>query len=109
MSFVIPDMDNDMHDGSFETADDWLKKHIGPYVDWAMKHNSLLILTWDEDDYQEGNHIATILVGPMVKTGSSDQRIDHYSLLRTLLDFYGLPAIGASRDAEAIRNIWKNR
>lgn len=109
VSFVIPDQDNDMHDGSFEAADDWLKKHIGPYVDWAMKHNSLLILTWDEDDGRENNRVVTILVGPMVKAGSSDQRIDHYSVLRTLLDFYGLPAIGASRDAEAIKGIWKER
>jgi len=109
VSFVIPDQGNDMHDGSFEAADDWLRKHIDPYVDWAMKHNSLLILTWDEDNYQEGNHIVTILVGPMVKTGSSDQRIDHYNVLRTLLDFYGLPAFGASRNAEAIKNIWIKR
>ena len=109
VSFVIPDQDNDMHDGSFETADNWLKKHIGPYVDWATKHNSLLILTWDEDDGQEGNHIVTILVGPMVKAGSSGQRIDHYNVLRTLLDFYGLPAIGASRDVEPIKGIWKKR
>lgn len=109
VSFVIPDQDNDMHDGSFEAADDWLKNHIEPYVEWAMNHNSLLILTWDEDDYQEGNHIVTILVGPMVKKGSSDQRIDHYNVLRTLLDFYDLPALGASRDAEAIRDIWIKR
>lgn len=109
VSFVIPDQDNDMHDGGFEAADDWLKKNIAPYVDWAMNNNSLLILTWDEDNYQEGNHIVTILVGPMVKTGSSDQRIDHYSVLRTLLDFYGLPALGACRNAEAIRDVWTTR
>jgi acid phosphatase len=109
VSFVIPNQDNDMHDGSFETADDWLKKHIGPYVEWAMQHNSLLILTWDEDDGREGNHIVTVLVGPMVKAGSSEQRIDHYNVLRTLLDIYNLPAFGASRNAEAIRNIWIKR
>jgi acid phosphatase len=109
VSFVIPDQENDMHDGSFEAADDWLKRHIDPYVEWAMKHNSLLILTWDEDDFREGNHVVTILVGPMVKTGSSDRRIDHYNVLRTLLDFYGLPVIGASRDAEAIKGVWKKR
>lgn len=109
VSFVIPDQDNDMHDGGFERADEWLKKNIAPYVDWAMKHNSLLVLTWDEDDYIEGNHVVTILVGPMVNQGSSDQRINHYGVLRTLLDFYGLPAIGASRDAEAIKGIWKQR
>jgi len=107
VSFVIPDQNNDMHDGNFETADEWLKKHIDPYVEWAMKHNGLLILTWDEDDGREDNHIVTIMVGPMVKAGSSNQRINHYSVLRTLFDFYGLPALGASSDAEAIRDIWK--
>lgn len=109
VSFVIPDQDHDMHDGSFEAADGWLKTHIAPYVDWAMKHNGLLILTWDEDDGREGNRIATILVGPMVKRGESDQRIDHYAVLRTLLDFYALPALGASRDAVPIEGIWKQQ
>lgn len=107
VSFVIPDQNNDMHDGNFETADDWLKRHIEPYVDWAMKHNSLLILTWDEDDGREDNHVVTILVGPMVKAGNSDQRINHYSVLRTLLDFYDLPALGASSEAVAIKGVWK--
>jgi phospholipase C len=109
VSFVIPDQNNDMHDGSFEAADDWLKTHIAPYVDWAMAHNSLLILTWDEDNYQADNHIVTILVGPMVKADRSAQRIDHYSVLRTLLDFYDLPALGASHDAEAINGVWRKR
>ena len=108
VSFVIPDQNNDMHDGSFEDADRWLKKHIEPYVAWAFRHNSLLILTWDEDDFRAENHIVTILVGPMVKRGISMQRIDHYSVLRTMLDFYGLPALGASRDAQAINGVWKN-
>ena len=109
VSFVIPDQNNDMHDGSFEAADQWLKTHIAPYEAWAMKNNSLLILTWDEDDFRGDNHIVTILAGPMVKAGTSRQRIDHYNVLRTLLDFYGLPALGASRDAEAIKGIWKKR
>jgi arylsulfatase A-like enzyme len=108
ISFVIPDQDNDMHDGSFKAADDWLKTRIAPYVDWAMEHNSLLVLTWDEDNYQADNHIVTILVGPMVKQGKSVQRISHYSVLRTLLDFYDLPALGASQDAEAISGVWIN-
>lgn len=107
VSFVIPDQAHDMHDGSFFAADDWLKTRIDPYVDWAFKHNSLLILTWDEDDGRQNNRVVTLLVGPMVKAGSSDQRINHYNVLRTLLDFYGLPAPGASRDAEPIKDVWK--
>lgn len=107
VAFVIPDQDNDMHDGSFEAADEWLRTHIDPYVEWAFKHNSLLILTWDEDNYREDNHIVTLLLGPMVKIGTSDQPINHYNLLRTLLDFYDLPTLGESRDAEPVKGIWK--
>lgn len=107
VSFVIPDQRNDMHDGSFAAADEWLKTHIAPYVDWAFRHNSLLILSWDEDNGSEGNRVVTILVGPMVKAGTSDQRIDHYSVLRTLLDCYNLPAMNAALDAKPITGIWK--
>lgn len=107
VAFVIPNQQHDMHDGSFEAADEWLKNNITPYVDWAFKHNSLLILTWDEDNGSENNRVVTLLVGPMVKVGTSAQRIDHYSVLRTLLDMYQLPAIGAMRDAPPIQNIWQ--
>lgn len=107
VAFVVPDQNNDMHNGSFETADAWLKTHIGPYVEWAYRNNSLLILTWDEDDGREKNRIVTLLVGPMVRQGTSEQRIDHYSVFRTLLDFYGLPAIGDSAGAQPIAGVWK--
>ncbi|MDX8385466.1 MAG: alkaline phosphatase family protein [Gallionella sp.] len=107
VSFVIPDQANDMHDGGFQEADAWLKKNIDPYVEWAYKHNSLLILTWDEDNYRENNHIYTAFIGPMVKPGISMQRVNHYSVLRTLMDFYGLPPIGESLSAEPITGIWK--
>jgi acid phosphatase len=107
VSFVIPDQNNDMHDGSFAAADAWLKTNIAPYVEWADKHNSLLILTWDEDDYKQDNRVVTLLVGPMVKSGTSAQRISHYNVLRTLLDFYGLPTLGETAKTQAIHGIWK--
>jgi acid phosphatase len=59
VSFVIPDQNNDMHDGSFAAADEWLKTYIDPYVSWAFKHNSLLILTWDEDSGRVDNPVVT--------------------------------------------------
>ena len=107
VSFVIPNMNNDMHDGSFTAADEWLKAHLEPYVNWAYQHNSLLILTWDEDDLKGDNHIVTILAGPMIQSGTSTQRIDHYNVLRTLLDVYDLPSLGASLNAAPITGIWK--
>ncbi|NOT99975.1 MAG: acid phosphatase [Gallionella sp.] len=109
VSFVIPDQNNDMHDGSFVAADEWLKTRIDPYVEWAFKHNSLLILTWDEDSGKENNQVVTLFVGPMVKAGTNSQRINHYNVLRTMLDMYGLPALGESVDAQVIKGVWKKR
>lgn len=107
VSFVIPDQNNDMHDGSFQTADEWLRTHIKPYVDWAFKHNSLLILTWDEGNYMGSNHIVTILAGPMIKPGVNDQQINHYNVLHTLLEFYDLPQMGESINAKPLN--WNRR
>ena len=45
VSFVIPDLDHDMHDGTPLQADDWLRSNLGAYASWAPSHNSLLVVT----------------------------------------------------------------
>jgi acid phosphatase len=52
------------------------------------------------------NHIATIIVGARVAPGRYGERIDHYRVLRTLEDAYGLPHAGGSATAEPITSIW---
>jgi acid phosphatase len=106
VSFVIPNQDHNMHDGSRAAGDAWLRDHLDPYVQWAKRHNSLFILTWDEDDTDEpGNHIVTLLVGPMVRPGRYDTRLDHYNLLRAIEDMYALPRLGNSAAAAPI-DVW---
>lgn len=107
VSFVIPNLRKDMHDGTIKEADDWLKGKIDPYVQWAQNHNSLLIVTWDEDDYSQDNKIATFFVGPMVKTGRFDENLNHFNLLRTIEDVYGLAHAGESKTVKPIVSIWK--
>lgn len=107
VSLVVPDQRNDMHDGSIARGDEWLKTNIEAYARWADAHNSLLIVTWDEDDGREGNRVATIFTGAMVKRGSSAQRIDHYSILRTVDEMYGLPSSGESARASAVSGVWR--
>jgi acid phosphatase len=52
VSFVIPNMVNDMHNGVVPTSvtagDTWLRQHLDGYYNWAKDHNSLLIVTFDE-------------------------------------------------------------
>src|SRR5262249_54307327 len=77
-------------------------------VQWAQANNSLLVVTWDENDDSPGNRISTILVGPMVQPGIADGTpINHFNVLRTIEDMYGLPAAGASADAAPITSIFR--
>src|SRR5262249_10944505 len=93
VSIVVPGQYNDMHSGSVQDADSWLKDHLDSYVQWAKSNNSLLVVTFDENDGSPANHIPTIFVGPMVLLGSSDGlAVNHFGVLRTLEDMYGLPA-----------------
>lgn len=64
ISFVIPNDQNNMHPAQrngpkdedkvnwskfLGVADNWLEKNLNGYIQWAKTHNSLFILTWDED------------------------------------------------------------
>src|SRR6185369_395303 len=42
LSLVVPNLENDMHDGTIAEADAWLRENLDRYREWAMTHNSLL-------------------------------------------------------------------
>jgi hypothetical protein len=108
VSFVVPNLCHDMHDCDVATGDAWAQDTLAPYVEWARTHESLLVVTFDESERGDaGNHIATFLVGPMVETGPTDQRIDHYSLLRTVEEMYGLEPLGEAANRDPITGIWR--
>ena len=133
VSFVIPNLVHDMHnlpDGKFvptsalvHNGDTWLKAHLKAYADWALKNNSLLIVTWDEDgtllppvgsDCEHAhpttppdNRIVTIIVGEHVKKGPNPMTVTHLNLLRTIEDMYGVPPIGQSASVPPITGSWQ--
>jgi phosphatidylinositol-3-phosphatase len=106
VSFVIPNLDNDMHDGSIAQGDSWLYQNLSPYATWAKNNNSLLILTWDEDENTPRNQIPTVFYGANVKPGTYSEPISHYNVLSTLEQMYGLPKLGYATRAPAITDIW---
>lgn len=117
-SFVVPNEQNDMHDGSITQGDTWLQTHIEPYRQWALTHNSLLIFTFDESDtsapqQDPSNQIITAISGQNVIVGkyseaaiarfhlsdaaAPDTAINHYNLLRTIEE-----ALGTANDASLV-------
>jgi hypothetical protein len=106
VSFVIPNLDNDMHDGSIAQGDTWLYDHLSSYANWALANNSLLVITWDEDDNGGDNQIPTVIFGADVQPGAYAQTISHYNVLSTIQQMYGLPKTGYAAQAPAIGGIW---
>ena len=106
VSFVIPDNDNNMHDGSIAQGDAWLNRELSGYANWARANNSLLIVTWDEDDGGSRNQIPTVFYGAHVQPGTYNEQINHYNVLATLEQMYGLPKTGNAANAPVIATIW---
>lgn len=107
VSFVIPNVCHDMDNCSIATGDGWLKTHMAGYATWAQTHHSLLILTWDEDEGNAGNHIPTIFLGQLVNPGRYSVRITHYSVLRMVETLYHLRLNGHAASASTINAVWK--
>jgi len=109
VSFVSPDMCNSMHDCSIHTGDRWMKKHFARYAKWAKHHNSLLVVTFDENAGGSVHPIPTIIVGAGIRPGRYAERMNHYTLLRTIEKAYELPPLGRARAVRPLSSVWKKR
>jgi hypothetical protein len=92
-AWITPNMCDDMHDCSVSTGDTWLKNNVPAILNSAAftAQNSLLVITWDEDNGSSGNHVATLVIAKSVPAGfRSGVHYTHYSLLRTVESAWGL-------------------
>jgi acid phosphatase len=106
VSIVVPNLCNDMHDCSVSTGDTWLRNNLGAYATWATTHNSLLVVTFDEDDSSASNRIPTLFYGAHVATGTYAEHVTHYTVLRTLESLNGLGCVANSCSVTGITDIW---
>lgn len=107
VTFVIPNLNDDMHDGTIGTADTWLRSHLDGYAQWAKSNNSLLIVTTDEDDGSAGNHIYTVAYGAHITPGSTyTAKINHYDVLGLIQDACGVPRLAGSVGKPSITSPW---
>ena len=86
----------------------------------ARAHNALVLLDcrscaagysptqWQRSLFPKDaqQKIATIFDGQMVKVGQYNEYLDHFGVLRTIEDMYGLPYAGASATATPISDIF---
>jgi hypothetical protein len=116
VSFVTPDNDNNMHNGStlaqrLSNGDNFIKNNLSAYYDWAKTHNSLLIITADEDDRSlpagNYNQIPAIFAGANVRPGATvSSSYTLHNTLRTIEDMYALPHAADANNSRPITGVF---
>jgi phosphatidylinositol-3-phosphatase len=104
-AWITPNMCNDIHDCSLATGDAWLQTWVAKILaSPAWQQNGALFLTFDESDHSDGSscctyamggHVLTLVISPLAKPAYRSQvAYDHYSLLRTIEQAWGMPLLG---------------
>jgi hypothetical protein len=104
-ALITPDMCDDTHDCPIATGDRFLARVV-PGLLPALGPHGFLVITYDEGSTHQGccggsagGRIATLVLGPDVQRGATMARpIDHYGVLATIEDAFGLPHLGAAAD-----------
>ena len=104
-AWISPGLCNDGHDCSTAVADRFLAT-IVPEIQAtsAWQNNGMLVITWDEGE-DSANHVLTLVIRPGAQHEVSNRYYDHYSLLATIEDRFGLDRLGAAANATPLRDL----
>jgi hypothetical protein len=104
---IIPNTCNDMHDCGVAQGDRFLATFVPRILDsTAWQQGGVLFITWDEGSGSEP--VATLVIAPGVPAGlRSSVPHDHYSLLRTIEDGWGLPCLAHACSANAMAEFFR--
>jgi hypothetical protein len=99
--WLSPNICHDMHSCGTYAGDRYVRS-IVPRLLAELGPSGILFVTWDEGETNsgccgvaKGGHILTLIAGPGARAGTrSVVPYDHYSLLRTIEDLWGLPRLG---------------
>jgi phosphatidylinositol-3-phosphatase len=103
--WITPNLLDDMHDGSVQQGDAWLRANLGPILalPWFLDYSSTVLVTMDEGDAGGANQIPTVVISRAASgKGDVSTFINHYAVLRAIETVYGLGSIGGAANAADI-------
>ena len=103
--WITPGLCHDGHDCALAEAGSWLEELVGRIVaSPAWLDHGLLFVAWDEGDGRS-SVVPLIVASPDVESRRVDTAYDHYSLLAAIEDRFGLPRLGAAKDAAPLTDL----
>jgi hypothetical protein len=98
---VTPNLDNDAHDGTLLTADNWIQAWMTLILaspDWRSGHLAVII-TADEDNGSQGNTVLTTVIHPSQDHHVVSTGLTHYSWTTLITNLTHAPCLGAGCSA----------
>src|SRR6266542_4410091 len=104
--WITPGLCHDGHDCALDVAGAWLDGLVSRIVaSDAWRSGGMLFIVWDEGDGGDTNLVPLIV---LTKHGTGirvESEYDHYSLLATIEDLFGLPRLGAAAAARPLTQL----
>ena len=104
-AFVVPNLSDDAHNGTLQTADAWLQTNIAPLLaNPSFQVDGLLIIVFDESDTDTtngGGRVVWAVISPKAKRGFTSSTVyQHQNTLRLMAEGLGLTSFpGAAASA----------
>jgi hypothetical protein len=101
--FIKPGLCNDGHDCSLDVAGAWLETTVARIqASDAWRSGGVMFVLWEEGDGGDNNLVPLIIISRDAPARRVATRYDHYSLLATIEDHFGLPRLGAAVTAQPL-------
>jgi hypothetical protein len=101
--WITPGLCHDGHDCTLDVAGSWLDDTVSRIVSSdAWRSGGVLFIVWDEGDGGDGNLVPLIVLTKDATALRVETEYDHYSLLATIEDLFGLPRLGAAATASPL-------
>ncbi len=123
-AYITPDADEDAHNGTLQSADQWLQDHVPAILalpEFGPGGDGMLFIVWDEGTLSTdnrcssslsfgcGGRTANLVIGPQVRPGyQSTTSYHNENVLKTVCAAMGLsPCPGAAQDAAPMADFFK--
>jgi hypothetical protein len=101
--WITPGLCHDGHDCALEVAGAWLDNTVSRIMATdAWRSSGVLFIVWDEGDGGDTNLVPLIVLTKDATATRVETEYDHYSLLATIEDLFGLPRLGAAATARPL-------
>jgi hypothetical protein len=101
--WISPNLNDDMHNGSVQQGDAWLRANLAPVLDspWFTRDRATVIVTMDENDLQPapaGGQIPFVVISSTARgAGALTTHGNLYGTLRSIEETFGLRLLGAAQ------------